>query len=209
VFDNWEGDDLFCSQAASDSFRTKVLGFRSAVDESKLPAPARMTRASSAPREPSPTPLPADLTLPTLYEGRGHIFVSYRHTDLPRIVPILQRLQKNGLPLWYDRGICGGEEWDEVLERKIQDAGMILAFLSPAAVDSKYCRREIKFADALNRPLLVVNLEVTALQHGLAFLLQAIQQISVNDKEFDVLLDRSIRKSLGNREPPTVGGVLG
>jgi hypothetical protein len=107
-------------------------------------------------------------------------------------------LAANGLPIWYDRGIYGGEEWDEVLERKIQDAGLILVFLSPAAVDSKYCRREIKFADAINRPLLVVTLEPTALQHGLAFLLQAIQQISARDAEFELLLDRSIRNLLGN-----------
>jgi hypothetical protein len=197
LFGDWSDDDLYCSQAEQDNFRNRVVCYRPHIEVPQGPLASRSSRGPASPREPLP-PLPAGLTLPALHEGRGHIFVSYPHSDFQRIAPILQRLAANGLPIWYDRGIYGGEEWDEVLERKIQDAGLILVFLSPAAVDSKYCRREIKFADAINRPLLVVTLEPTALQHGLAFLLQAIQQISARDAEFEVLLDRSIRNLLGN-----------
>jgi TIR domain len=194
---DWSDDDLYCSQALQDNFRTSVVCYRPQVEIPQGSPASRSTRGPASPREPLP-PLPAGLTLPALHEGRGHIFVSYPHSDFQRVAPILQRLAAKGLPVWYDRGIYGGEEWDEVLERKIQDAGMILVFLSRATVDSKYCRREIKFADAINRPLLVVSLEPTALQHGLSFLLQAVQQISAGDAEFELLLDRSIRKLLGN-----------
>lgn len=108
----------------------------------------------------------------------------------------MRRLCDQGLPIWYDRGIAGGEEWDEVLERKIEEAGLLLIFLSQAAVELKYCRREIKFADAINIPLMAVTLETVQLSYGLKFMLQQLQMISAHDHEFETILTRSIKKLL-------------
>ena len=111
-------------------------------------------------------------------------------------MPVVARLANGGFPVWYDRGIGGGEEWDAVLERKIEDAGLVLIFLSRGAIASKYCRREIKFADAIDKPLLAVTLEPVALADGLKFTLQHLQQISIADTEFDAKLERSVRSLL-------------
>ena len=202
LYGDWTEDDLHCSQAAQESFRSNILCYRPAVDQTRrrrLPDSGTGVAQSHEP----PLPFPPDLTLPTPFEGRGHIFISYRRSDLPRIAPILERLMAEGLPIWYDRGIFAGDEWDVVLERKIEEASLMLAFLSQAAVDSKYCRREIKFADAINKPLLVVVLEVAPLSHGLKFLLQQLQQINVADPEFDLLLDRAINKVLNSNASGT------
>jgi hypothetical protein len=83
-----------------------------------------------------------------------------------------------------------------VLERKIEEAALVLVFLSQATVESKYCRREIKFADAIDKPLLVVTLEATTLHHGLKFMLQQLQQVSMADQQFDAQLDRAVQKLL-------------
>jgi hypothetical protein len=196
VYDDWMGDDLYCSQAEAEDFRSSLLCFRPPVDPIRRGGPRASGNGSSAPESP-PTPFPSDIILPEPFEGHGHIFVSYRRTDLTRIAPIIRRLATTGFPVWYDRGISGGEEWDVVLERKIEEAGMMLVFLSQSTVESKYCRREIKFADAINKPLLIIALEATELRHGLKFLLQQLQQISAHDKEFEALLDDAIRKLLG------------
>jgi hypothetical protein len=194
LFDDWTGDDLFCSQAEDGSFRKGLLSLRPALD----PKAKRETPGSEGdhPPEPPPTPFPPDVDLPPPFEGRGHVFISYRRLDLRRIAPIMRRLCDQGLPIWYDRGIAGGEEWDEVLERKIEEAGLLLIFLSQAAVESKYCRREIKFADAINIPLMAVTLETVQLSHGLKFMLQQLQMISAHDHEFETILTRSIKKLL-------------
>jgi TIR domain len=195
LYGDWNEDYVYCSQVATEPFRGSILSHRPQTD----PAAARQSQTSggmSRAPEPPPTPFPQDIVLPDPFEGRGHIFISYRRSDLRRIVPILQRLAETGRPIWYDRGISGGDEWDVVLERKIEEAALVLVFLSQATVESKYCRREIKFADAIDKPLLVVTLEATTLHHGLKFMLQQLQQVSMADQQFDAQLDRAIQKLL-------------
>jgi hypothetical protein len=194
LYNDWSGDDLYCSQAADEGFRTTVLCYRPAIDPT---LPQRPPKQDNGTLRAQTAPFPPDVLLPSPFEGRGHIFISYPRSDLRRIVPILRRLSEARLPIWYDRGISGGDEWDVVLERKIEDASMMLVFLSQATVESKYCRREIKFADAINKPLLLVGLEAVDLRHGLRFLLQQLQQISAQDPEFEAQLDRAIQKLLG------------
>jgi hypothetical protein len=184
LYDDWTEDDLLCSQAEDERFRIRVLSYRPATD--RLPP----RRRRGPPPDPPNTPFPPNLPL---FDGPGHIFISYRRLDLPQITPILQHLAERQFPIWYDRGISGGEEWDAVLERKITESGMMLFFLSQAAADSKYCRREVRLADALNKPLLVVVLETAKLPDGIRFL-SLLQQISARDPEFDTLLRRSIER---------------
>lgn len=195
LYGDWSGDDIYCSQAADERFRTGVLSHRPPLDPNAACRPGDTDGTPPTP-EPPVTPFPPDVVLPTPFEGCNHIFISYRRTDLRRIAPILQRLADAGHPIWYDRGISGGDEWDAVLERKIEEAAIVLAFLSQAAVESKYCRREIKFADAINKPLLVVMLEAANLRCGLKMLLLQLQQVSAADHQFDAQLDRAIQNLL-------------
>jgi TIR domain len=196
LYGDWTGDDIYCSQAVADQFRASVLSHRPPADPTVAYRPGGSDESPRTP-EPPPTPFPNDIDLPIPFEGKDHIFVSYRRSDLRRIAPTLQRLANEGRPIWYDRGISGGDEWDIVLERKIEDAALVLAFVSEAAVESKYCRREIKFADAIDKPLLVVMLEAATLQYGLKFLLLQLQQISAADHQFDTRLDQAITNLLG------------
>ena len=124
LYDDWRGDDIYCSQATAEDFRAALLTYRPALDVPPPPRTDFEDRETRTPEPPPPTPFPPDLPLPTPSDSDGHIFVSYRRSDLRRIVPILQRLAAEHLPIWYDRGISGGEEWDVVLERKIEQAGM-------------------------------------------------------------------------------------
>jgi TIR domain len=197
LYGDWSDDDMYCASAAEENFRTRVVAHRPSVDTLGRGRPPGSADGTTSSGTRGPLPPLSELGLDSLHEGRGHIFVSYSHRDFERIAPILRLLVRGGLPIWYDRGIYGGSEWDEVLEQKIRDAAVVLTFMSQAAVNSKYCRREIKFADAINRPLLVVALEPTQLAHGLDFMLRAVQQIKLTDREFDLILNRSIRKLMG------------
>jgi hypothetical protein len=49
----------------------------------------------------------------------------------------------------------------------------VLLFLSDAAIDSKWVRREAKFADAIAKPLIMVNLGVSRPPHGMALLMKS------------------------------------
>ena len=114
------GNDLICSHAEGEEFRSSVLGYRP-PGEIALPD-RRHDRGSAVPDPPIGPSTPVS-------EGPGHIFISYRRLDWPRVGPIVSWLAERRLPIWYDRGIDAGEEWDTVLERKIVESGMVLLFL--------------------------------------------------------------------------------
>ena len=154
--------------------------------------------ASSPPRDdggddPVSPDLPAPADAPTPYDGsESYVFVSYKHDDFEIINPVLSALGDTGVRYWYDRGIPGGSEWDEVLEDKIAECDILLAFVSAGAVKSKYCRREMKFADALDKPILAVKLEDAELAHGLQMLLLQYQMLDVKAADFDQALTSAL-----------------
>jgi hypothetical protein len=123
----------------------------------------------------------------------GYLFISYKREDLPRIVSFMHRIVGWGYPIWYDRGIPGGAEWDAVIEEKVSHCKVLLVFLSEAAVDSKWVRREIKFADSENRPILGVRLDKKVeLKHGLKVVMNQYQMIDASGVDFSDELLKAI-----------------
>ncbi len=111
------------------------------------------------------------------------VFVSYAHADGAAISALLRTLHQRGVGLWFDAGIGGAHEWDDVLERRLQDAHGVVAFLSKTSVASKYCRRELKFADAIGKPILPVLLEAVELKGGLGLMLGSVQALRADDPD--------------------------
>jgi hypothetical protein len=65
--------------------------------------------------------------------------------------------------------------------------------LSPAAAGSRYVRREVAFADSLNKPILTVRLEPTELVHGLGFTVGAYQMIEGQPDRFPAALAAAVK----------------
>jgi hypothetical protein len=109
------------------------------------------------------------------------VFVSYSHADSPSIEAVLRALHAHSVPLWFDAGIPGAVDYDDVLEDRLKACRGVIALLSNRSVASKYCRRELKFADALGKPILPVLLEPVELAGGLGLMLGAIQALRPDD----------------------------
>jgi hypothetical protein len=109
-----------------------------------------------------------------------YAFVSYRHGDAPRVFALVRAMRDQGIPCWYDRGIPGGSEWDAVIEERIARCRALVVFLSNGALQSKFVRREIKFADALDKPIVSVLLEPVHLGEGLRMLLTQYQMLEAS-----------------------------
>jgi len=140
--------------------------------------------------------------VPAAYMGdAAFAFVSYKREDLPRIAPILHSVVNDGLPIWYDRGIPGGSEWDAVIEERLSRCRCVLLFTSRAAVGSKFVRREVKFADALDVPVLNVMLEDVTLTHGLRMLLTQYQMLDSRAPDFALRLTTAIKHVLSSETP--------
>jgi hypothetical protein len=155
-----------------------VTGALSEPDSVTQEADSQKTLAAAARTDPRP--------------GQSLIFVSYKREDLPRMLPIVERITGLGYALWLDKKIPGGVEWDSYIEATIKGCSLVLLFLSKAASESKHVRREVKFADRLNKAILTVMLEPVELGQGLEMLLTQFQMIDANRDDFFPLLNQSL-----------------
>ncbi len=113
-----------------------------------------------------------------VYEGKEpYIFISYSHRDADAVDQILGELDRRGFRFWYDEGITPGSEWAEDVARHLNDAGVVLAVISPRSMESDNCRREINFALSKNKALLTVTLERTRMSLGMEMQLSSHQSI--------------------------------
>ena len=80
-----------------------------------------------------------------------------------------------------------------MIEEKVSHCKILLVFLSEAAVDSKWVRREIKFADSENRPILGIRLDKNVeLKHGLKVVMNQYQMIDASNMDFSDELRKAI-----------------
>jgi hypothetical protein len=83
------------------------------------------------------------------------VFVSYSPFDLrhdrDHLLSLLQKLERE-LPavsareveLFYERGISPGNDWERLIEEKLDHAQAFLAILTPQFLNSTYCVRETR-----------------------------------------------------------------
>ena len=129
----------------------------------------------------------------TTEDSSGFIFISYKMEDLPRILPYMHRIVEWGYPIWYDEAIPGGAEWDALIEEKVSNCRLLLVFLSQEAVESKWVRREIKFADSEEQPILGIRIEDDVdLRYGLRIVLNQYQMIDASHERFSNELKSAI-----------------
>jgi len=192
----FEGLDVnaIAAEAVDDGEMEALLGWR--------PAPATLAQLPaldvkvSMPTDPSgdQPPVPRGV-LPAPYAGNEqYLFMSYKHANATAIAPLLDAILELGYRVWYDAGIPGASEWDAVIEDRLKSADAVVVFLSREAVLSKYVRREVKYADMINKPILTIKLEEAKLSHGLEMLLTNYQIIGTpTDPAGREALDRALR----------------
>lgn len=134
------------------------------------------------------------------------IFISYAHSDIDKVQPIINTLTANNFNVWYDKGIEAGTEWPEFIAEKIIESSVIVAFISKSSLESHNCRREINFAIELKKELLVVHLEDVNLTPGMRMQLNTLQAMfynrSSNAEEFsNEICNAKILQSCRKEEP--------
>ncbi len=113
------------------------------------------------------------------YEGsEPYIFISYAHRDADKVWPLLDKLNDSGYRIWYDDGIGAGSEWPAYIEQHLDHCAAVISFITPRAVNSSNCRKEITYALAKQKPFVYVMLEETELAQGMS--LQLSDQYCVN-----------------------------
>jgi len=62
------------------------------------------------------------------------VFLSYAREDQARVKQILEALLKRGFPVFFDREMISGVEWEKVLESRLQDAYAVVVVWSSHSV---------------------------------------------------------------------------
>jgi TIR domain len=112
--------------------------------------------------------------------GHDYAFVSYAHKNSDFAGEVAQYLDRSGINYWRDDGIDPGNKWDEKLEEQIANCNVLIACLSQEYQLSKYCRRELKFADFMGKPIVPIAQAPISWSDGLRFMFQELQICSVS-----------------------------
>ena len=142
------------------------------------------------------------------YQGsEPYTFVCYSHEDSEEVYADLVWLREQGLHIWYDEGISPGAGWRDEVARAIEGAALFLLFISPSAVESPHCIREVGFATDQNVNLLAVHLTPTVLPRGLRLAIldrQAILKHQLPTEAYQRNLLAATRRIIGRMPNPLV-----
>ena len=131
------------------------------------------------------------------------IFISYSSRDKKKVTPYADKLKKDGYKVWIDQlDISHGHEFPEEITKAIQECGLLLFFSSVESNLSKWVRREVIYADKLNKPILPVCLDNTEYNQSLQLLLSGVEHIDASKEigtVYPILLS-AITKELGTRD---------
>jgi predicted RNA-binding protein with RPS1 domain len=89
----------------------------------------------------------------------GHAFISYSQTDRSYVDRLAAYLTDAGVAIWFDDEVKTGEPFGARIQQAIDDCAAFLLVLTPAAMASKWVRREISYADEQGKPMFPIMLE--------------------------------------------------
>lgn len=116
------------------------------------------------------------------------IFVSYRSQDRETVSDLIIKLRERGFDVWYDIDLqlAVGQVWWSNILKAIREADIILVAISDARWSSEACESELRYAEALSKTLLPVQVSSTI---TLGLVPRNIQQLQMHrhfvDSPFD------------------------
>jgi serine/threonine kinase PknH len=86
------------------------------------------------------------------------LFVSYSSQDRSAIEPLTTALRRARQQVWFDDELGGGEAWWNQILEQIRSCEVFIVALSNHSLESKPCQAELRYAKALQRPILPVRI---------------------------------------------------
>jgi hypothetical protein len=86
------------------------------------------------------------------------LFVSHASQDRAAIDRLLAVLRRADQQVWLDDELAGGEAWWETILKNIRGCGVFIVALSNNSLASKPCQAELRYAQALRRPIFPVRI---------------------------------------------------
>ncbi len=144
-------------------------------------------------RDEQPPCLPTDLHCEFITESiknadnlMTQVFLSYAEADREVVDKIRKRLMQEGFTVWLNTtDIQTGVDFQEAINRGIEEADNIIHLISPAALRSQYCQQEIAYALALHKRIIPILIEPTD-ENQIEPALRVLQYIDFTDNQDEV-----------------------
>lgn len=86
------------------------------------------------------------------------LFISYSSQDRATVDALTTALRKGQQQVWFDQELGGGESWWNKILEQIRSCDVFIVALSNNWLQSKPSQSELRYARALNRPILPVRI---------------------------------------------------
>ena len=163
------------------------------------------------PASPIATPAPARAPAPSSTTRKPtHLMISYcQRASRNHVADLVRRFDLLEMPVWVDYRDMGGNV-DDSMAIAVEGAAVVLVFVSRAYKESVACRRELKYASKLERPVIFLVSEMEFINDAkeggggwLALLMEDALWIDVSsaqarDANFDSLVKRVREKGVGS-----------
>ncbi len=111
------------------------------------------------------------------------LFISYSSQDRATVDALTTALRRGQNQVWFDQELGGGDSWWAKILEQIRDCEVFIVALSSNWLQSKPSQAELRYAQALNRPILLVRIgEVDSMRVNP---LAALQIIDYRDPTID------------------------
>lgn len=119
----------------------------------------------------------------TPYQGQEPFaFFSYCHKDSERVYPLIEKLTELGYRIWFDEGIGIGDEWPEIIARKLEECNTFLVAMTPNYCCSHNCKNEMTYQVEDQKPMLPLMMEDFPLSGGIKLQLAGTQYLRLFDR---------------------------
>ncbi len=124
------------------------------------------------------------------------VFISHSEQDNLMRERVRHSLMQRGITVWINRtDITTGTDFQEEINQGIEETDNLVWLMSPASLNSEYCRQELEYALYLNKriiPLLINDIDMEDLPLGL----RSLQFINARAHEQRETYDQAIAKLL-------------
>lgn len=129
------------------------------------------------------------------------IFISYTRSYEEPVKILSDDIEAMGHTVWFDKKLCGGQQWWDEIVGAIQSCEIFVVYISPDTLSSIACKLEWGYARALGIPILPVIGEGGVSPNLLPPELSIIQFIDYRNRDNSTLL--SLVKALNGIKTPS------
>jgi hypothetical protein len=111
------------------------------------------------------------------------VFISYSSGDAEHVRTLAADVESLGHRVWFDQALAGGQRWWDQILQEIRETDVFVFAVSAGSADSRACLSELRYAEALGKPVVPVTVERNFTESLLPPSLAQIQRVDYTSQD--------------------------